>query len=127
MATLSKACLDQTATSTDDQLVVFVTRQDLHRQRARHILEFERGNTARYSPPERQAKRIKDRELYYGKIMPMLYTRFLGMAGGLRWLATRLVGLFRPITRQVTEADVRVVVHKSCALAAQTFMIAMAN
>ena len=36
-------------------------------------------------------------------------------------------GLFRPVTRQVTEADVRVSVHKSCALAAQTFMLAMSE
>ncbi len=38
-----------------------------------------------------------------------------------------IVGLFRPITYQVSENDVRVVVHKTCALAAQTFMLAMAN
>jgi nitroreductase len=38
-----------------------------------------------------------------------------------------IVGLFRPITYQVSENDMRVVVHKTCALAAQTFMLAMAN
>ena len=31
------------------------------------------------------------------------------------------------MVREVSESDMRVVVHKSCALAAQTFMIAMAN
>ena len=31
------------------------------------------------------------------------------------------------LTYQVSECDVRVVVHKTCALAAQTFMLAMAN
>jgi nitroreductase len=38
-----------------------------------------------------------------------------------------VVGLFRPIVYQVSEGDMNVVVHKSCALAAQTFMLAMAN
>ena len=127
MAKISKACLDQTATSTASEIVVFVTRQDLYRKRAKFVLDFERGNIQRNSPEERQAKRIKDRELYYGKIMPFLYSRFLGLTGALRVLITQTIGLFRPIVRQVSENDMRVVVHKTCALAAQTFMIAMAN
>lgn len=45
----------------------------------------------------------------------------------MRVLLTKAIGLFRPIVREVSEGDMRVVVHKSCALAAQTFMIAMAN
>lgn len=35
--------------------------------------------------------------------------------------------LFRPMMLEVSECDMRVTVNKSCALAAQTFMIAMAN
>lgn len=124
---MTKACLDQTAVSTASQLVVFVTRQDLYRQRAKSILEFEIGNIKRNSPPDRQEKRIKDRKLYHGKLMPFLYSRFCGIIGALRVLITQTVGVFRPIVRQVSENDMRVVVNKSCALAAQTFMIAMAN
>ncbi|SMG31006.1 nitroreductase family protein [Sphingobacterium psychroaquaticum] len=122
-----KPCLDQKAISTAPELVVFVTRQDLHRRRAHAVLEFERGNIARNSPPERQHRRIKDREIYYGKLMPTLYSRFFGILGFFRNILLTTISLFRPIVRQVTEADVRVVVHKTCALAAQTFMIAMAN
>ena len=59
--------------------------------------------------------------------MPFLYARFLGLLGFLRVLLAKAIGLFRPIVREVSEGDMRVVVHKSCALAAQTFMIAMAN
>lgn len=50
--------------------------------------------------------------------------RILGL---LRSVLAKAIGLFRPIVREVSESDMRVVVHKSCALAAQTFMIAMAN
>lgn len=124
---VSKACLDQSATSTASEVVVFVTRRDLFRKRAKAILAFERENIKRYSPEARQAKRIKDRELYYGKVMPFLYGRFFGLLGLFRLLFISVISLFRPIFRQVTENDIRVVVHKSCALAAQTFMIAMAN
>jgi nitroreductase len=35
------------------------------------------------------------------------------------------VGLFRPVPREVAASDVRVIVHKSAALAAQTFMLSM--
>lgn len=76
MAKVSKACLDQVATSTANQIVVFVTRQDLYRKRAKFVLDFEIDNITRNSPKERQAKRIKDRELYYGKLIPLLYARF---------------------------------------------------
>lgn len=127
MEKISHACLDQTATQTAAQIVIFVTRQDKHKEHAKYVLDFERGNIERNSPEDRQAKRIKDRELYYGKLMPMLYTNFFGVLGSFRVGLTKGIGLFRTITREVSENDMRVVVHKSTALAAQTFMIAMAN
>ncbi|MDO4782717.1 MAG: nitroreductase family protein [Capnocytophaga felis] len=124
---LAVACLSQSAAKTAQQMVVFVTRQDLHRQRAKAVLEFEKGNVQRNSPSEKQAKRIKGRETYYGKLMPFLYSRCFGLLGAIRKIMMLSIGLFRPIVRQVSEAEVRTVVHKSCALAAQTFMIAMAE
>jgi nitroreductase len=127
LAKVSRACLDQSATATASQIVVFVTRRDLHRKRAKFVLDFERGNIERNTPKERQEKRIKDRELYYGKLIPFVYARFLGILGFFRVLLMYTIGLFRPIVREVSENDIRVVTHKSCALAAQTFMIAMAN
>lgn len=127
LAKISKACFDQTATSTASEVVVFVTRQDLYRKRAKFVLDFEKENIRQYSPPERQEKRIKDRELYYGKVMPFIYARFFGLLGFFRVIVAGIVGLFRPMMREVSECDMRVTVHKSCALAAQTFMIAMAN
>ena len=38
-----------------------------------------------------------------------------------------ITGVFRPIVHEVSETDTRIIAHKSCALAAQTFMIAMAE
>lgn len=59
--------------------------------------------------------------------MPLVYKRCFGLLGIVRKIASQIIGLSRPITRQVTEADMRTVVHKSCALAAQTFMLAMSE
>ncbi len=124
---LSVACLDQKAATTAQQMVVFVTRQDLHRKRAKNVLELETQNFLKNSPKEKQQKRIKSRNLYYGKVMPFLYSRFLGIFGIGRKIIVNIIGIFRTITYQVSENDVRVVVHKTCALAAQTFMLAMAS
>lgn len=124
---LSVACLDQTAATTAQQMVVFVTRQDLYRKRAKKMMELESQNVLKNSPKEKQEKRIKTWKMYYGNVIPFLYARFLGILGVMRKIIVNIIGLFRAITYQVSENDVRVVVHKTCALAAQTFMLAMAN
>ena len=124
---LAHACLGQKTATTAQQMVVFVTRQDLYRKRARQMLALETQNVQSNSTEEKQATRIKRWKTYYGTVIPFLYSRFFGLLGLLRKLLVHLVGLFRPITYQVSEADMRVVVHKTCALAAQNFMLAMAN
>lgn len=124
---LSVACLSQQSANTAQQLIVFVTRQDLYRKRAKKMVKLETQNILKTSPEEKQEKRIKQWKLYYGIIMPFLYFRFLGIMGFIRKILVNIVGLFRPIVYQVSECDMRVVIHKSCALAAQTFMLAMAN
>lgn len=127
LAALGVACMSQQAATTAQQMVVFVVRRDLYRQHAKAVLEAERINVLRHSPLEKQAKRNKRWELYYGKIMPFLYGRFFGILGLFRKILVQSIGIFRPMVRQASEADMRVVAHKSCALAAQTFMLAMAE
>ncbi|MBP6230800.1 MAG: nitroreductase family protein [Paludibacteraceae bacterium] len=124
---LTVACLNQQTASTAQQMVVFVTRQDLHRQRARKVMELETQNVLKNSPKEKHEKRTKQWKIYYGTVMPFLYSRFFGILGFFRKILVAIIGLFRPITYLVSEHDTRVVVHKTCALAAQTFMLAMAN
>ena len=121
------ACLDQDSVATAQQLVVFVTRQDLHRKRAKAMLAHEIENVKRNSPPEKVEKRIKKWEADYNKLMPLLYARAWGLLGAFRKTLSLAVGLFRPMYRQTSENDMRIDVHRSCALAAQTFMLAMAE
>ena len=115
---LAAACMHQQAAKTAQQMVVFVTRQDLHRRRAKAALEFERGNVERNSPPEKQKDRIKNWEMYYTKAMPFVYARCFGLLGASRAAMANCAGLFVPMMREVSEHDYRVVVHKSCGLVA---------
>ena len=124
---LAVACLSQEAATTAQQMVVFVTRQDLYRKRAKKMMELETQNVLKNSPETKREKRIKSWKMYYGYVMPFLYARFLGILGIVRKIMMNIIGIFRTITYQVSENDMRVVVHKTCALAAQTFMLAMAN
>lgn len=124
---IAVACLNQQSATTAQQMVVFVTRQDLYPKRAKKMKDLEIQNVLKNSPKEKQEKRIKTWKMYYGTIMPFLYFRFFGVFGIVRKIIVNIVGLFRPIVYQVSENDMRVVVHKTCALAAQTFMLAMAN
>lgn len=49
---LSLACLNQKAATTAQQMVVFVTRQDLYRKRAKEVMELETQNIQKNSPTE---------------------------------------------------------------------------
>ena len=124
---LATACLGQGSARSAQQIVVFVTRQDKYREHAREVLKANIYEVNQNSPEDKKAHRIKLQKTYYAKLMPFMYARFFGLLGLFRKLFMQLAGLFRPVTRQVTEADMRAVVHKSCALAAQTFMLAMSE
>ncbi len=49
-----------------------------------------------------------------------------GVLGILKYVVFQIVGLFKPIYRQVRQSDMRIVAHKSAGLAAQNFMTSMA-
>ncbi len=127
LAELGEACLGQMAATTAQQIVVFVTRPALYRQRAKENLDFLRENVRQTSPQDRWQSRTERYEKYYGKLIPFLYRRSWGLLGLVLKTLSSIIGLFRPIIRQVSESDMRVSIHKSCAFAAQTFMIAMAE
>ena len=124
---LSHACFDQLTARSAQQMVVFVTRQGQYKQHAKDVLAFEKDNIRRNSPVEKQEKRLKKQTLYYEKVIPFIYSRCFGLWGLVRKALAQCIGLFRPMIRQMSEGDIRVNVHKSCALVAQTFMLAMSE
>jgi nitroreductase len=121
--TFTPICLNQNAAKTASHMVAFVTRRDLWKQR----VEWHKKNIEseiKDGIPDKYQKRMMD---YYTKIVPFAYGNdWFGLMGLLRWIVSNGISLFRPMTRMGSVTDTRIVVHKSCALAAQTFMLSIA-
>lgn len=122
---ITEACLGQNAAKTAKQIIVVVARRDLWKKRAKANREFLKKNIGDKSPSE-YSKREKFALGYYSKVVPSVYTEFIGIIGWIRYALFSLIGLFRPVYRQVRRSDMRIVAHKSAGLAAQNFMISMA-
>ena len=125
---LSKACFDQNAAKTAINMVVFVARRDKWRERAKYNLDFLEDM---FDKQEKKGidvrRRRKVSRRYYKKLMPTIYTDFLGVIGIYKKILSFFIGLFRPIYREVLFSDLKVITHKSVALAAQNFMLSMAE
>ena len=123
---IAEACFNQSAAKTAQQLVIIVTRKDLWKQRAKANIAFLNKVYDKDDLSERELKRKKMATNYYKKLIPTIYTDFLGILGYLKYFSFQIVGLFKPIYRQVRQSDMRIVAHKSAGLAAQNFMTSMA-
>lgn len=115
-------CLGQNAAKTADQLMVFVTRKDLWKKRARWNADnIQQSVTGEPNPLQKKGLD------YYTKLMPLAYfSDFFGASTLLRKILCFVMGLNKPFMRFGGVADQRITVHKSCALAAQTFMLSIA-
>lgn len=116
---LAQLCMRQKAATTARELVVVVTRRDAWKSRAEANYEYIQEATQNQSD-----KKKKQALNYYGNLIPKLYRKFPGWSLIKQGIAL-FVGFNRPMVREVSEADVRVSVHKSAALAAMTFMLGM--
>lgn len=123
---ISKACFNQNAAKTANQMLVIVTRKDLWKQRANANISFLESAFGNTDLTEKLQKRKQQAINYYKKLIPTIYWDFLGIFGFIKYLVFQLVGLFRPIYRQARQSDMRIVAHKSAALAAENFMLGMA-
>jgi nitroreductase len=119
-------CFNQNAARTAQQLVVFVSRKDLWNRRAKSNLSFLDTTFGVNNPKSKQSNREKVARNYYGKIIPFAYADFFGILGFLKYILILIIGLFKPIYREVRKSDMRIVAHKTCGLAAQNFMLSMA-
>lgn len=115
-AQANRICLDQTSAQTAPLLLAIVAHRDTWKRNRDHILK---------TFTERCALR-KSQGTYYRRIIPLVYTN--GPFNVLGWwkpLLGRLVSLFRPMPNLMPKQDVRMVMHKSTALTAATFMLAL--
>lgn len=115
-------CYNQPAAKTAQELVIPVVRLDLWRERIQSNINFIQSNIK--SPEDEQ--KIKGALSYYQKIIPKLYRGTSFWIGLIQKIKVSLDGLRKVSYREVSAADLRVVGHKSAALAAQNFMMSMA-
>ena len=115
-------CMGQNAAKTAAHLVVFLTRRAWWRTHARWNLQQAENDPQNAAHP----KRLQLMKKYYGQLMPLAYRKDpFGFFSLVRFLTTFLTGLFRPMARLGGLGDQRVILHKSCALAAQNFMLSI--
>lgn len=118
---MTPMCMGQSAARTSRELIVFVVRPDLWRKRQQALLaemkKIYEGRT------DKQAKRALN---YYQSLIPKYYFNDpFRVWGFLKKALFFLIGLKQPMVRHGNGTDVRISVHKSMALAAQTFMLSM--
>jgi nitroreductase len=116
-------CLGQSAAKNPAHLVVFVTRQDHWKQHAQWNLDQIKNALKGKEAGKREKRGMQ----YYGQLMPLLYRQdIFGIFTLIRKSMCFFMGIRKPFMRFGGKADQRVMVHKSCALAAQTFMLSIA-
>ncbi len=116
-------CLDQVPAKTASELVVFVARPDYVKRSIKFNLDLVNDPESF----ERESSRKKRRH-YFSKTMPLFYSKdFLFLFSIVKKLWVTIIGFKKPTVREVTVIDKKVTIHKSIALAAQTFMLAVKN
>ncbi len=111
-----QVCLDQTAAKRAPMLIAIVAHTDTWRRNRDLIMAtFTKRGTLR-----------KRQGTYYKKLIPLVYTNGpLGVLGWWKNIVGPVGSLFRPVPNMMPRHDARVMVHKSTALAAATFMLAL--
>ncbi len=118
---IAEFCFNQNAAKTAVELIVVVVRADKWFERQQ--FNYNQVKSIAGNTPNPRQKNALD---YYGKLIPMAYFNDpLGIWGGLKKVISSAIGFIRPMVREVTGSDMRVVAHKSVALAAQTFMLSI--
>lgn len=115
-------CLNQSAAKTAKHLVAFVGRRDLWKSHAAWNLNLVKSTIGDREPSKREKRGLQ----YYSILMPLVYRRdWFGVSTLIRRLVCYIKGFNNPFMRINGNRDQNVIVHKSCALAAQNFMLAI--
>lgn len=117
------ACMSQGAARTAKELIVVCGRRDLWRKRVAWHKELIDKDAEKLGE---QTKSIVLRRRYYEKLMPWTYINDgFGIFGIVRRMAAFFIGLKQPIYRAKGNAQQKVTVHKSAALASQNLMMSL--
>jgi len=109
-------CFDQKGPQTAPVMLAIVTHRETQKRHCRYILD---------TLKERGILR-KSQQQYWGSLIPLLYAQGpFGLLGLFKKSASRLLSLFRPSHNLLSLADLRVMTHKSTALAASALMLGL--
>ncbi len=112
----NKICLNQGAVKTAPVLLAIVTHRSNWRRNRNEILRIFKSRGSIRPTTHR----------YYSTVIPFIYTNGpFNLLGFWKPLVGRLISFFRPTPSLHTQTDVRVMSHKSTALAAATLMLAL--
>lgn len=119
---IASFCFNQPAASTASELLVVVCRRDKWKANADANFKF----VTQKDNSNKNVAGVGTPGHYYGKIIPTLYNPGIPVISDFfKKIFSWYKGLKAPFYREVTSADVRTIVHKSAALAAQTFMLSI--
>jgi nitroreductase len=115
-------CLNQSAAKTAKHLIAFVGRRDLWKSHAAWNINLVKEAIGNKVPSKREKRGLQ----YYSILMPLVYRRdWLGISTLIRRVICFIKGFSNPFMRINGNRDQNVIVQKSCALAAQNFMLAI--
>ena len=115
-AQVNHVCLDQKLLESAPLLIAVVTHTRTWKRNSRFILDT----------LEARGILRKSQTRYWGRLVPWLYRQGpLGVFGIMKRVVSRLLSIFRPTHNLLSKADLRVMAHKSTALAAATLMLAL--
>lgn len=118
---MTKICLNQNGARTASHLIVFVARPDKWKERQKALINH-LDNTIE----DKTSKKAKMAYSYYKKVMPLFYeTSFAFIRDKIKGIIMWYKARKKPFYRDAFSKDVEVVVQKSTALAAQTFMLSI--
>lgn len=118
---LVKACLSQPAAATAQHLIVCVARTKTWKKHRQLMLEA-------LAAAEREGATIPKAAFeYYQKVVPFVYTGGpFGLLGYLKSLLAFVIGLFRPIPRELgSPPNLKIWAIKTTALACENLMLAL--
>jgi nitroreductase len=119
---IARYCMNQSAARTAHELVLVVVRRDKWRERAKFNFEFHKKRFGNRELSSKERRKLN----YYSRLMPLYYFQdWFGLWGMIRKLVVFVSSFWRPVVWAVSKSDLRLVCHKSAALAAQTFMLSM--
>jgi nitroreductase len=119
---LTSYCFNQPAAGTASELLVIVCRPDKWQTHAHLNFKF----VTQKDNSDKKVAGVGTPGYYYGTVIPKLYNPGVPFVSDIaKKIFSWYKGLKAPFYREVTSHDVRVIVHKSAALSAQTFMLSM--